>query len=58
MIGQISTLFAQSNTNIENLFNKSRGKWAYTAIDIETDIDDALIAQLRTIPGIVFVRVI
>ena len=58
MIGQISTLFAQANTNIENLFNKSRGKWAYTAIDIETDIDDALVEKLQAIQGIIFVRVI
>lgn len=58
MIGQISTLFAQNNTNIENLFNKGRGKFAYTAIDIETELDESIVEKLKAIQGIIFVRVI
>ena len=58
MIGQISTLFAKNNTNIENLFNKGRGKFAYTAIDIETELDESIVEKLKAIQGIIFVRVI
>lgn len=54
MIGQISKHFAEKNINIENMINKSRGDYAYTMVDVDHDIDDAL----TDIDGILSIRVI
>lgn len=58
MVGQISTKLAEANINIIDLLNKSRGDLAYTVIDVETDISDALIAEIEAIEGVLKVRVI
>lgn len=37
MIGQFTTLLAEKQVNIENMTNKSRGDYAYTMIDVQTE---------------------
>ena len=56
MLGQISTALAKANINIHNMTNKSRGEMAYTLVDTDTALDDALIAQIAAIPGVLMVR--
>jgi D-3-phosphoglycerate dehydrogenase len=56
MVGQISTLLAGAGLNIAELLNKSRGEYAYTLIDAEGRVDDALLARLRGIDGVLAVR--
>jgi D-3-phosphoglycerate dehydrogenase len=56
MVGQISTLLAQSGLNIHNMVNKSRGEMAYTLVDVDSAVGDAVTAGLRAIHGVLAVR--
>ena len=58
MVGQISTLVAASGLNIADLLNKSRGGLAYTLVDVEGEVPDTLMAQIRGIDGVLSARVI
>lgn len=56
MVGQISTILANAGLNIADLLNKSRGEIAYTIVDLDGDIDDATLAAIRKIAGILSLR--
>jgi D-3-phosphoglycerate dehydrogenase len=56
MVGQISTTMAQAGLNIHNMVNKSRGDMAYTLVDVDSAVSDAVIAQLKAIEGVLAVR--
>ena len=58
MIGQISSILASTDMNIANMTNKSRDKYAYTLVDLETKADAATIEKLKAIQGMMRVRVI
>ena len=58
MIGQISSILASTDMNIANMTNKSRDKYAYTLVDMETKADAATIEKLKAIQGMMRVRVI
>ena len=56
MVGQISTLLAASGLNIADLLNKSRGELAYTIVDVEGQLPDTLLDQIRQIEGVLSAR--
>ncbi len=56
MLGQISTALAEAGINIRTMINKSRAEMAYTLVDTDTVIPDAIIAQIAAIPGVLMVR--
>jgi D-3-phosphoglycerate dehydrogenase len=56
MLGQISTVMAQAGLNIHNMLNKSRGDMAYTLVDVDSPVPDAVIDGLRSIGGVLSVR--
>jgi len=58
MIGQISTLLAEQNINIQDLVNKHKEDLAYNIIDISEDAPQALLDKLNAIDGILMVRAI
>lgn len=58
MLGQISTALADQGINITNMINKSRGDYAYTMIDVETEMTDEKVASIKNIEGVLKVRVI
>lgn len=58
MIGQITSAFANNNYNISDMTNKSKQSRAYTIIDTDSKASDKLINELRSIKGILKVRVI
>jgi D-3-phosphoglycerate dehydrogenase len=58
MLGQISTTMAHHGLNIHNMVNKSRGEMAYTLVDVDSAVDDRLIAAVRSIEGVLSVRAI
>lgn len=58
MIGQISGILAATDMNIANMTNKSRDKYAYTLIDLETEVDELTLQKLNAIKGMMRVRVI
>lgn len=58
MIGQFTKLLAKDNVNIADLTNKSKGEYAYTMIDIDSDIPQSLEKELYRIDGVLRVRVL
>ncbi|MDR0439919.1 MAG: phosphoglycerate dehydrogenase [Candidatus Accumulibacter sp.] len=56
MLGQISTALAGAGLNINNMVNKSRGELAFTLVDVENEISQAVIGQLEGIQGVLRVR--
>ncbi len=56
MLGQISTTLAGAGLNIHNMVNKSKGDLAYTLVDVECAVPEAVIAQLASIEGVLRVR--
>ena len=58
MIGQMTGILAAGNVNISDMTNKSKDKYAYTLLDLETTPDEACIQKLNAINGVLRVRVI
>lgn len=58
MVGQISTLLAEQNLNINDLINKSKGDVAFTLIDLNDKINDKTKQVLQNIEGVLKVRVL
>ncbi|WP_333645640.1 phosphoglycerate dehydrogenase [Lacrimispora sp.] len=58
MIGQITGALAAGNVNISDMTNKSREKYAYTLLDLESPADEECIQKLKDIKGALRVRVI
>lgn len=56
MLGQISTTMARAGLNIHNMVNKSRGEMAFTLVDVDSPIEDAVIRDLGAIEGVLSVR--
>ncbi|GLC80325.1 phosphoglycerate dehydrogenase [Lacrimispora brassicae] len=58
MIGQITGTLAAGDVNISDMTNKSREKYAYTLLDLESVPDEESIQKLNGIKGILRVRVV
>ena len=58
MISKLSSTLAKYNINISDLLNKSRGEVAYSIIDVNGDITQDLVDELKEIDGVIRVRVI
>ena len=58
MLGQFTKILADDNMNIADLSNKSKGAYAYTMIDIDSDIPANVEKDLRNIEGVLRVRVL
>ncbi|XCP87128.1 phosphoglycerate dehydrogenase [Roseburia hominis] len=58
MIGQFTALLAKDSVNIADMTNKSRGEYAYTMIDVDSEVNEEVTAGLETIEGVLRVRVI
>ena len=56
MVGQISTCLANAGLNIEDLLNKSIGDLAYTIVDVNRPVSDDVMAELRSIDGVLTLR--
>jgi len=56
MVGQISTCLANAGHNIEDLLNKSAGDLAYTIVDVDGDVSEKTMAELRAIDGVLTLR--
>ena len=58
MITQFTKVFADQNINVTNMISKSRGDWAYCMLDLDGVPADTLVEALKSIDGVVKVRVI
>ena len=58
MIGQVTGTVASGNVNISDMTTTSGDKVAYTLLDLESKADEATIEKLKSIEGVLRVRVI
>lgn len=60
MIGQFTKILAKDNMNIADLTNKSKGKYAYTMIDIDSPVpdSDSVAEELENVKEVLRVRII
>ena len=58
VLGQVLSVLADANLNVVDMVNKSRGEIAYNIIDIEGDIDEAVIGKVANVDGVMRVRLI
>ena len=57
-LGRFTTAIAGENVNIAGLMNKSRGEYAYTMLDVDHRPSEAVVESLRSIEGVLRVRVV
>ncbi|MBE6828075.1 MAG: 3-phosphoglycerate dehydrogenase [Ruminococcaceae bacterium] len=58
VISKITTAVASENINIDNMVNKSKGEYAYTMLDTDTDVNDDAINTISVLEEVIRVRVI
>ena len=58
MVGQITNAIAEVGINIVDMLNKSRDEVSYTLIDLESEISDITIDNLKKIDGILTLRLL
>lgn len=58
VISRITSAVASENVNIDNMVNKSKGEYAYTMIDTDTDINEQAISAITALDEVIRVRVI
>ncbi|MFA7545373.1 MAG: phosphoglycerate dehydrogenase [Anaerovoracaceae bacterium] len=58
MLGTITGILAALNVNISNMNNRSKGNYAYTLLDVDSDIDEKSLKDSLKVEGIISVRVI
>jgi len=58
MVGQITTNLAGANINIQDLINHHRDDYGYNIIDTEQKIPSPVLDQIRSVNGIIRVRLI
>ena len=58
MLGQISEAFGQARLNIHDMVNKSRGELAYTVVDLDAPVPDAVCRKIAEIQGVLMARLI
>jgi D-3-phosphoglycerate dehydrogenase len=56
MVGQITTILAESGVNITDLINHHREDYAYNIIDTEQKIPDTALEKIEAVEGIIRVR--
>jgi len=58
MLRQISEAFGRAALNIHDMVNSSRGELAYTVVDLDSPVTEAVRQQIATIPGVTMVRLV
>jgi D-3-phosphoglycerate dehydrogenase len=57
-ISRFTTCFGENQINIQNMTNKSKNEWAYTMLDVDSEITEDVLTKLRSLEGVYRVRVI
>ncbi len=58
MLAQFTGAISACNLNISDLVNKSRGDYAYTVLDVETQICKEVVGRIAAIDGVLKVRIV
>lgn len=58
MIGQFASVLGEADMNIANMANQSKGEYAYSLFDLDTQVQAETIERIRKIEGVLKVRVL
>ena len=58
MIGQYSSILGDADINVADMTNKSRGDYSYALIDVDSPITEEVVERLKSVEGVLRVRVI
>lgn len=58
VISRIASAVAEQGINIDNMVNKSKGEYAYTMLDTDTDINDDAVNAITSLDEVIRIRVI
>ncbi len=58
MLGQISETLGEANLNIHDMVNRSRGDLAYSVVDVDSPITEAVRKKIRAIEGVMMARIV
>lgn len=58
MLGKITGILAEMNINIRDLTNKSKGDYAYTLLDVDSEVNEAALKKKLSVEGIISIRII
>jgi D-3-phosphoglycerate dehydrogenase len=58
MLAQLTSVLGEADVNVANIANKGRGEFAYTLIDTDTALDEAIVSKLSAIEGVLKVRIV
>ncbi len=58
ILGSVLSILADENINVIDMLNKSRGDLAYNLIDIDVHASDEVLDKMRTLEGVINVRMI
>jgi D-3-phosphoglycerate dehydrogenase len=57
-LNNILSLLSAENVNVENMINKSKNEYAYTMMDLNTQVSDAVLDKVRNIKDMIRLRTI
>ncbi|MCR4999552.1 MAG: phosphoglycerate dehydrogenase [Lachnospiraceae bacterium] len=57
-IARFTTITGDANINVSDMTNKSRGEYAYTLMDLDSEVSEDVLKQLAACEGVYRVRVI
>ena len=58
MLSKITAKFSSLGQNIANLINKSQGEYAYSIVDLDSDVNSSITSELMQIEGVIKARLI
>lgn len=58
LIAKYTTILGDANVNVSDMTNKSRGDYAYSLIDVDSEVTSDVIEKLNAIPDVIRVRVV
>lgn len=58
MIGQFTTVLGEADMNIAHMANQSKGEYAYTLLDLDTEVTPDVLEKMRAIDGVLKIRVL
>ena len=58
VITQYTKVFGDANINVSDMANKTRGKYAYALLDLDSPVTDEVVEALKAIPAVIRVRVV
>ncbi len=57
-LGQFTSIVARENVNISDMLNRSKGEYACTMLDLDSEVSEAVTQAIAAVDGVLRVRVI